>query len=111
MRTHTRLVLAVAAALTLCFATPSHAQQPPRHHQVAPAVAARVDALLRQMTLEEKVGEMTQLTSQAVSRTRGTATTRQSLDTAKLDNALLRYNVGSLLNVWDAALTPQEWRR
>lgn len=33
-----------------------------------------------------------------------------ALDSAKLDNALLRYNVGSLLNVWDVALTPQEWR-
>jgi beta-glucosidase len=110
MDTHTRLVPAVAGALTFSFATPSNAQQTPRAQQVTPAIASRVDALLQQMTLEEKVGEMTQLTSQAVSRARGTATTRQSLDSAKLHNALVRYNVGSLLNVWDVALTPQEWR-
>src|SRR5688572_30391596 len=101
MITYARLVPAVAAALTLSLAASTHAQQAPRAQQVAPAIAARVDALLRQMTLEEKIGEMTQLTSQAVSRARGTATTRQSLDSAKLDNVLLRYNVGSLLNVWD----------
>lgn len=62
------------------------------------------------MTLEEKVGEMTQLTIEAVSRTRGSADTLQRLDTAKLENALVRRNVGSLLNVWDVALTPAQWR-
>jgi beta-glucosidase len=106
----TRSVAVIAALLTLGFASTLHAQDRPRGQTVSPAVAARVDSLLRRMTLEEKVGEMTQLTSEAVSRTRGTATTRQALDSAKLDNALLRYHVGSLLNVWDVALTPQEWR-
>jgi beta-glucosidase len=104
------VIRVLAAGLTLALPAALAAQQRPRAQQVAPAVAARVDSLLRQMTLEEKVGEMTQLTSQAVSRARGTATTRQTLDSAKLENALLRYNVGSLLNVWDVALTPQEWR-
>jgi len=74
------------------------------------SVDARVEALLRQMTIEEKVGEMTQLTVQAVARTHGTATTAQTLDSAKLDDALVRHNVGSLLNVWDVALTPQQWQ-
>src|SRR4051812_30320090 len=84
--------------------------QQPREQRVDPAIAARAEALLRRMTLEEKVGQMTQLTSQAVSRTRGTATTEQQLDSAKLEDALVRHHVGSLLNVWDAALTPERWR-
>src|ERR1043166_4745959 len=69
----------------------------------------RVDSLLRRMTLEEKVGEMTQLTIQAVSAARGTAITTQQLDSAKLERALVRDNVGSLLNVWDVALTAEQW--
>lgn len=71
---------------------------------------ARIDSLLARMTLEEKVGEMTQLTIQAVGRTHGTASTQQQIDSAKLDDALLRHHVGSLLNVWDVALTPERWR-
>ena len=62
------------------------------------------------MTLEEKVGEMTQLTIQAVSRTQGSATVPHQLDSLKLDSALVHYNVGSLLNVWDVAFTPDHWR-
>lgn len=72
-------------------------------------VDARVEALLRQMTLEEKVGEMTQLTLQAVSKTMATPTVAHELDPAKLEEALLKYHVGSMLNVWDVAFTPQHW--
>src|SRR5207244_625356 len=93
------------AALAL-GATRLGAQQVGAQQRVDPAIAARAEALLRRMTLEEKVGQMTQLTIQAVSRTRGTATTEQQLDSAKLEDALVRHHVGSLLNVWDAALTP-----
>ncbi|HKO16330.1 MAG TPA: glycoside hydrolase family 3 N-terminal domain-containing protein [Gemmatimonadaceae bacterium] len=75
----------------------------------AARVDARVAALLRRMTLEEKVGQMTQLTIQAVARTHGTASTAQTLDSAKLEDALVRHHVGALLNVWDVALTPAQW--
>lgn len=70
----------------------------------------QVDSLLRQMTLEEKVGEMTQLTIEAVSKVHGTASTEQQLDSAKLDDAMVTHHVGSLLNVWDVALTPKKWQ-
>jgi beta-glucosidase len=73
------------------------------------AAQPQVDSILRQMTLEEKVGQMTQLTIEAVSSTRGTATVEQRLDSAKLDDAIVRHHVGSLLNVWDVALTPRKW--
>ena len=72
--------------------------------------SAAVEALLRRMTLEEKVGEMTQLTIAAVAKVRGTASVAMQLDSAKLEDAIVRQNVGSLLNVWDAALTPAQWR-
>jgi beta-glucosidase len=75
-----------------------------------PRLEARIDSLLRLLTLEEKAGEMTQINISAVSSRRGTADTAQQLDSAKLDDAILRHHVGSLLNVWDVALTPAQWR-
>lgn len=65
-----------------------------------------VEALLRRMTLEEKVGQMTQLEIGMV-----TAGSDQSIriDQAKLDKAVVKYGVGSVLNVAGQALTAQHW--
>ena len=103
--------LGILGAAVLSSASASYAQQPGRAPaRAAGSVDSRVEALLRQMTVEEKVGEMTQLTIQAVSKTQGSSTVAHELDSLKLDSALVHYNVGSLLNVWDAAFTPQHWR-
>ena len=68
--------------------------------------AARVEALLKQMTLEEKVGQMTQLTmGMYVSG----ADQNVKIDEAKLDKAINKYGVGSFLNVSDQALTVDRW--
>ncbi len=68
---------------------------------------ARIETLLRKMTLEEKVGQMTQLTmGMFVS---GTDQNVQ-VDEAKLDKAINKYGVGSFLNVNDQALTVDKWR-
>jgi beta-glucosidase len=68
--------------------------------------AGRVEALLRQMTLEEKVGQMTQLQIGMV--TTGGDQTIQ-IDPAKLEKAVVRYGVGSILNVSGEALTADKW--
>jgi beta-glucosidase len=68
--------------------------------------ARRVEALLRQMTLEEKVGQMTQLQIGMV--TTGSNQTIQ-IDPAKLEKAVVKYGVGSILNVSDQALTADKW--
>ena len=70
---------------------------------------ARVEALMRRMTLEEKIGEMTQLDISAVTGVTGTATRAQVLDSAKLEEVIVKRNVGSLLNVAGVALTPKQW--
>src|SRR5438874_11367154 len=66
----------------------------------------RVEALLRQMTLEEKVGQMTQLQIGMV--TTGSNQTIE-IDPAKLEKAVVKYGVGSILNVSDQALTADKW--
>jgi beta-glucosidase len=68
--------------------------------------AAKIEALLRKMTLEEKVGQMTQLTIDMV-----TSSDDQNvrIDSAKLDKAINQYGVGSILNVNNQALPMDRW--
>ncbi len=66
----------------------------------------RIDELLKRMTLEEKVGQMTQLTIEMVISSRDQNT---KIDPAKLEKAVVKYGVGSLLNVADQALTVDRW--
>src|SRR5437773_8691023 len=66
----------------------------------------KIDALLKRITIEEKVGQMTQLTINMI--VNGQDQNIQ-IDPAKLDKAIVRYGVGSILNVYDQALTPDKW--
>ena len=75
----------------------------------AQSADARVEALLRQMTLEEKVGEMTQIDIGAVTKVGGSATRAAQIDSAKLEDIVVKRNVGSLLNVAGVAMTPRQW--
>ncbi len=67
----------------------------------------RVDQLLRQMTLEEKVGQMTQVTIQVVSRK--SADGKHELDTARLYDTVVNHHVGSILNVDPGAYSLEHW--
>ncbi|HEY0778555.1 MAG TPA: glycoside hydrolase family 3 N-terminal domain-containing protein [Gemmatirosa sp.] len=74
------------------------------------SMRARVDALLARMTLEEKIGQMTQLNVGVVAA--GSAEQRPgrvTLDLAKLREALVTRHVGSIINVLDAALPAEGW--
>jgi beta-glucosidase len=66
----------------------------------------KIEALLKRMTLEEKVGQMTQLAIGMISNGRDQTI---QIDPAKLDKAMVRYGVGSILNVSEQALTADRW--
>src|SRR5215469_16067782 len=70
-----------------------------------PADRQKVEALLRQMTLDEKIGQMTQVTLGVVSTPQDGV-----LDPAALTKAVVGYKVGSILNVTNHALTAEQWR-
>ncbi len=72
-------------------------------------IDAKVNDLLSKMTLEEKVGQMTQVTIQAVSSERGTVNTPHRLDLEKLEEAIVNHHIGSIINVYDVAHTIDYW--
>ena len=66
----------------------------------------RIEDLLKRMTLEEKVGQMTQLTIGMIVSGQDQ---NVKIDPAKLEKAIVKYGVGSILNVSDQALTLDRW--
>lgn len=74
-------------------------------------VEEEVSRLVKEMTLEEKIGQMTQVTMQTVADQEGTTEQKTIISPEKLHTAIVDYHVGSLLNVWGIALTPQEWHK
>jgi beta-glucosidase len=72
-------------------------------------VQTRVDELLSKMSIEEKIGQMTQITLQVVSKTEGTVNQKFEIDEEKVKKAIQKYHVGSILNVYNVAHTVDEW--
>ena len=74
----------------------------------------KVQALLAQMTLEEKVGQMTQIDFSVVSVENG-QDADNPVDQAKLEEAIFKYHVGSILNTPttpnNRAQPIEKWRR
>ncbi len=68
----------------------------------------RINELLKKMTLEEKVGQMTQITLGAYS-TRKDENSKIKLDINKLKEGIIKYHVGSILNTGGAANSLEEW--
>src|SRR5215204_1907915 len=68
--------------------------------------SAQVEALLKRMTLEEKVGQMTQL---EIGQITSGADSNINIDPAKLEKAIVQYKVGSILNVSGHALPVDKW--
>lgn len=93
---------AILASLSALTAGPGEA---------ADEIDRKVDELLARMTLEEKVGQMTQLSIQTISRRPQTPDQEHELDPAKLEEVILQYHVGSILNVWEGAFSLDHWHQ
>jgi beta-glucosidase len=72
----------------------------------ASTFAPAVEKLLAQMTLKEKVGQMTQLTIQTIVDGKDQDI---HINAEKLHKAIAEYGVGSILNVYDQALHLEKW--
>lgn len=79
--------------------------------QNAPQIEKKVDALLAKMTLEEKVGQMTQITIEALLKTKdGKPIIPLTLDPEKVEVAFSTYKIGSVLNVGGDAISRSAWQ-
>ena len=72
----------------------------------ASTFAPAVDKLLAQMTLKEKVGQMTQLTIEII--VNGKDQDIRS-NPEKLHKAVAEYGVGSIINVYEQPLSLEKW--
>ena len=110
-----------AVSLSLCFVLqPVFAQTPSgvidsdeffrRNNQIKPLPdhSQKIEALLKRMTIEEKVGQMTQL---AIGMIASGSDQNIKVDPAKLEKAVVKYGVGSILNVSEQALTVDHWHQ
>lgn len=68
--------------------------------------SAQIEALLKKMTIEEKVGQMTQL---ELGQITSGADSNLNIDVAKLEKVIVQYKVGSILNVNGHALPVEKW--
>ena len=67
----------------------------------------KTESLLKQMTVKEKVGQMTQLTLEMIVSGHNQSI---QIDPVKLQKAIGQDGVGSILNCYDEALTPDKWQ-
>lgn len=95
-------------ALLLAAVLPLPGWQPQPRRPAPSGPEARIESLLRRMTLEEKVGQMTQVTIDVVS-VPNAAGRNHRLDPQKLEDAILKWKVGSILNVNGEAYTVDHW--
>lgn len=84
------------------------AQTAGRRSPAAAGPDARIESLLRRMTIEEKVGQMTQVTIDVVSAGNASGTNHR-LDPRKLEDAVSKYHIGSIINVNGEAYTVAHW--
>jgi beta-glucosidase len=77
--------------------------------KIGPDIEVKIDTLLQKMTLEEKVGQMTQLTLEAVSKQPQSAETTLELDPVKLKQVIVEHHVGSVFNSFATSLSLSQW--
>lgn len=73
---------------------------------------SKIDKLISEMTLEEKVGQMAQITLDVIGNGEGRHSSNEpfEIDTARIRKAIVEYHVGSILNTTNNyAMPPAQW--
>jgi beta-glucosidase len=78
--------------------------------QISSTDKAKAAEIVKKMTLEEKVGQMTQVTIAVIAKG-GWGDTEGNIDPAALKKAVVDRNVGSILNVNSHAFTVERWHQ
>ena len=105
------LIPFVAVALTLGACAQQKSNVPPAIPQDKD-MEQKIESILKKMTLEEKVGQMTQLTIDVIGKGANVFHTiiPMEFDEALLDTVIRKYKVGSILNVpGSTPQTREEW--
>ncbi len=99
------LLKALAFTLVTAAAVACGGKAPAVKPAIAPDkdVEAKVEKVLKGMTLEEKAGQMVQISIMAIENS-----TRDDVDPAKMDVIFGKYKVGSILNVMQDRAFPRE---
>ena len=93
-----RNIKTLLAAVAIGLGGITQAQQVPPAIPADPAIEANIRQWLQKMTLEEKIGQMCEITIDVVTDMEGSKNGFR-LDEALLDTVIGKYKVGSLLNV------------
>lgn len=102
----------IALASVLCAGTclSAEGQTVPPAIPSDPEIEANIQDWLKKMTIEEKIGQMCEITIDVVTDFEASQKDGFTLDKAKLDTVIGKYKVGSLLNVpLSIAQTKEKW--
>jgi len=92
----------IALTITFSLSNQMNAQQ-----KTDPAIETKVDALLKQMTLEEKVGQMAQVSIESLGKVSGEKFSFGD----KMKDAIVNYKIGSVLNTPGSLQSASDWNR
>ena len=108
MKNISKLALASVFCAGACLS--AGAQNVPPAIPSDPVIEANIQEWLQKMTLEEKIGQMCEITIDVVTDFEASQKNGFTLDKAKLDTVIGKYKVGSLLNVpLSIAQTKEKW--
>ena len=106
MKNISKLALASVFCAGACLS--AGAQNVPPAIPSDPVIEANIQEWLQKMTLEEKIGQMCEITIDVVTDFEASQKNGFTLDKAKLDTVIGKYKVGSLLNVPLSIAQPKE---
>ena len=87
-------------------------QQKKQDYSTLKTIDVSVDSILSKMTLEEKVGQMTQVNLTVIAKgpNKWSSSFPMEIDIERAKKAIVEYNIGSVLNtINNTAQTPEDW--